>query len=89
MARFGVISPGGITSITSITTCGGVIAAPCCALPGCPLTPFPALFFDPCRPRTATIGSRQHGCLHPVVSTMQGGANQACRALVNKRACKW
>jgi hypothetical protein len=45
--------------------------------------------FNPCRPRTATIGSRQHGCLHPVVSTMQGGANQACRALVNKRACKW
>lgn len=41
------------------------------------------------RPRTATVASRQHGCLHPTVSTMQSGANQACRALVAKRACKW
>ena len=42
------------------------------------------------RPRTATVASRQHGCLHPVVSTLAAGAgNQACRALVAKRACKW
>ncbi|PRW44978.1 Regulator of telomere elongation helicase 1 [Chlorella sorokiniana] len=41
------------------------------------------------KPRTATVASRQHGCLHPTVSTMQSGANQACRALVSKRACKW
>lgn len=41
------------------------------------------------KPRTATVASRQHGCLHPVVSTMGAGANQACRALVAKRSCKW
>lgn len=41
------------------------------------------------RPRAATVASRQHGCLHPTVSTMGAGANQACRALTAKRACKW
>jgi regulator of telomere elongation helicase 1 len=42
------------------------------------------------RPRTAVLGSRQQGCLHPVVKAMSGAvANQACRALVARRGCKW
>lgn len=65
---------------------GGCAAACCCPLrdvSACPPSP------PPRRPRAATVASRQHGCLHPTVSTMQSGANQACRALTAKRACKW
>ena len=54
-----------------------------------PPPPPPPRCYFPCRPRTATVASRQHGCLHPTVSTMGAGINQGCRALVSKRACKW
>ena len=42
------------------------------------------------RPRSSVLASRQQTCLNPSVSALPAaGANQACRALVARRGCKW
>lgn len=41
-------------------------------------------------PRVSVLGSRQQSCLNPQVQQLPStAANQACRSLVAKRACKW
>ena len=41
-------------------------------------------------PRVSVLGSRQQSCLNPQVQNLpSSAANQACRSLVAKRACKW
>jgi regulator of telomere elongation helicase 1 len=42
------------------------------------------------KPRVSILGSRQQSCLNHSVSQLPAtAANQACRALVGKRECKW
>ncbi len=42
------------------------------------------------KPRVSVLGSRQQSCLNPSVQQLPAtAANQACRALVGKRECKW
>ncbi len=41
-------------------------------------------------PKVAVLGSRQQSCMHPTVQQLPAAAaNQACRGLVARRACKW